>query len=691
MLARWMFVCLSLLLASPALAEICLETPPARSLDEAAAILNESFVAPVPGSTSDKGTRRRYNAKLINCNRKRDSLGKKIEQAIPARHTFPNRLPPQMVNGTFRFYGLYPLRYSYQLERKQGIWIVTVPIRFHWPASRKTQWVDLPYEKAAQLGLTAPGKICAKGDTVYEDLGNREVTAGFIGDAANSPAYVAKKDVMYYKDMFACRVGRETLYSGKTALNHIRDYWRDALTSIWNRPGFEINPVFIDCENSGGRQSCDKPSEADVNIWEKSKVVWDVRFNLDPDHRPSFKRWAGKWNHMHTGVSGNVVAHELGHKLGLDDEYGAPDITQEVTGKDCSDVYEDAHYHYIMCWHDASANGAQAVYPWIISRRYAAAKPPACKMDDDCNDNQYCDKGWLTIGRNECVSTHAYGTACSRDEQCGSERVCQGKPAGKCIKPASKALGRTCLKDNECISGSCDKDGRCQCKDDNDCGKSGQYCDRGWATIGKNQCKSRVAYGANCSRDEQCKENHVCQGKPLGKCIKPDTLAVGAKCIKDAECISGSCDKDGRCQCKDDKDCNSATQYCDKGWATLGKNQCKAKVLFRGSCSRDEQCGTGHICKGKPLGNCIKPSVLKIGELCLKDAECITGSCNKDKRCQCKTSRDCGSSAYCATGTLGIGKNTCVAYKKKGDSCSDDKQCKPKLDCKGVVGFKKCK
>ncbi len=143
-------------------------------------------------------------------------------------------------------------------------------------------------------------------------------------------------------------------------------------------------------------------------------------------------------------------------------------------------------------------------------------------------------------------------------------------------------------------------------------------------------------------------------------------------------------------QCRNDRDCGK-NHYCDKGWLTIGKNQCVAFKAYGAGCSRDEQCKSPSICKGKPVGKCITEASVNLGGRCIKDAECKSGSCDKDGKCQCKVNKDCGTGKYCDTGTAGIGKNSCKAFKKKDDKCSADKQCGPGLDCKGLPGLKKCK
>jgi Dickkopf N-terminal cysteine-rich region len=41
-----------------------------------------------------------------------------------------------------------------------------------------------------------------------------------------------------------------------------------------------------------------------------------------------------------------------------------------------------------------------------------------CHEDSECEPKEYCDRGWLTIGRNQCVFSRDEDDICTRDEQC---------------------------------------------------------------------------------------------------------------------------------------------------------------------------------------------------------------------------------------------------------------------------------
>ena len=55
----------------------------------------------------------------------------------------------------------------------------------------------------------------------------------------------------------------------------------------------------------------------------------------------------------------------------------------------------------------------------------------------------------------------------------------------------------------------------------------------------------------------------------------------------------------GAAACKKDSDCVAATEYCDKGALTIGKNTCKPKKANNKSCSRKKQCQSNRCKVGK--------------------------------------------------------------------------------------------
>jgi hypothetical protein len=64
-----------------------------------------------------------------------------------------------------------------------------------------------------------------------------------------------------------------------------------------------------------------------------------------------------------------------------------------------------------------------------------------CDQDSDCDPKEYCDRGWLTIGKNQCVFSRDEGEICTRWEQCETE-CCRyhawSNPVHPVCRPADK-------------------------------------------------------------------------------------------------------------------------------------------------------------------------------------------------------------------------------------------------------------
>jgi hypothetical protein len=319
-------------------------------------------------------------------------------------------------------------------------------------------------------------------------------------------------------------------------------------------------------------------------------------------------------------------------------------------------------------------------------------------LDDEYREN---DKGGKNAWR-DCYDAAAGGIGmsymmCSSGDYVSNEADSDYRTAPYFITTPSAAKGiYTWIITRRYAVGELE-----QCFSDADCGSS-HYCDAGTLGVGRNQCKADKRENDSCSADHQCASGAICKGKPVGKCITEASVALGAHCEKDAQCISGSCNTQSVCQCKSDGDCGGG-HYCDTGTLALGRNVCKAFKSQGESCSSDGQCLAPAECQGKPLGKCIVASSVALGGSCSKDAECNTGSCDNNGICQCTTDAHCGGSAHCSKGTLGIGRNICVsdtptlalgASCMRDDQCVSDScssqghcQCKRDSDC----GSRKCK
>jgi len=507
-----------------------------------------------------------YNADLITCNRKRDSNGGKVEKEISASHHFPDNLKARSIKGKYWYYSTAPLAYAYDLRRESGEWVVRVPMRFHWPTARKTDMIDISMELVNTLADPALTAFCDEKNTVFDKNG-KDVTRGYI--PVNNPSAGVKGTDTVHVDEKACRVNRTLKVNGISILRHLRQYFADSLKSVWDRTGwFRIEPVLLD--HGEGTAS-------DIHAWEKDGIVWELRLNLDPSSRASYKRWTFKWNHMYTGVPSHVIAHEFGHKLGFGDEYGwGPKATHSQ--RDCNMKNNFASSRYIMCSQLASwklmhnpYHGAKAVYVWLATRRYTIANELTCKTDTDCGDGFYCSKGTLTVGRNQCLALKPVGKACTRDAQCKTDR---------------------------CVAGSCGA--AHECLVDDDCGSNQFYCKTGLGDLDRNTCVVKLDDWKACTNDKQCKSGKCSGWRPQdgqisGICYTANSKSSGDTCKIDLECSTGACNSNKRCVCKQDSDCGNGN-WCNQG-IDLKENSCRSKLVKGTVCGVYGDIGVSRRCK----------------------------------------------------------------------------------------------
>jgi microsomal dipeptidase-like Zn-dependent dipeptidase len=234
---------------------------------------------------------------------------------------------------------------------------------------------------------------------------------------------------------------------------------------------------------------------------------------------------------------------------------------------------DDSAEGYLRMWERAhklgsapSGSGGELIIPGNDGT------PVACKTNTDCEAGKYCDTGFATAGKNQCLSVKSICSACSADKQCGTGNECKGLVGfQKCMKSNSALpMGASCCMNDQCQSNQCD-DGQCTCTDSIHC-ESGKYCDTGFLTAGKNQCLSVKPICSACSADKQCGTGNECKGLVgFQKCIRAGALSSGASCCMNDQCQSGQCEGDV-CVCSSDSHCPSGKK-CKK--PLLGKNRCE--------------------------------------------------------------------------------------------------------------------
>jgi len=567
--------------------QLCSRAPEGRHFAEAELLRAERFSNPRGQANGmanyTAAQRKRYEAWIIGCNRKNDDKSKKIEDGFRADHIFDDNIPARTIKGYFNYQSLFALRqrYAYQLERRDQKWIVTVPIKFDWPDERMTDMVDIPSSLARTLRLMRAGEVCEIGSTVFRADNPRRVEKGFIAweftadqldyihewqnerghdedlqvtepinsrrDYNNLPQDARSRsiftqdwwDIAVEETETSCRVSRSltmdnpatTADDTMSILGHLRVFWKTRIPSFWNLPSrngeaFEVRPRMIDCEGDRQKYGCDTATASELDDWKKDETVWKVRFNLRPNSRAKYKSSPIALNNIYVGSAMRVVAHELGHQLGLDDEYAYQG------GERCNFILPvdalgngGAANNYLMCDSDAARAGMQGVYAWIVTRRRVIAR---CEENWQCDDGYFCAK--YSLNRHICERKRPNGKTCTVAKQCRS---------GRCNL-------LTCKAQNEC-------------KKDNECGPIdgvGQYCDK----TGVNECTPKRSMGSDCGRKEQCQS---------GRCYAWKCKPLDA-CTKDYEC--------------------GDTEYCDKGTVSFGVNRCVLKRDRGKVCIRKDQC-----------------------------------------------------------------------------------------------------
>jgi len=288
-----------------------------------------------------------------------------------------------------------------------------------------------------------------------------------------------------------------------------------------------------------------------------------------------------------------------------------------------------------------------------------------CSEDDDCETNR-CET-FLT--GNQCQEVGQEGDTCSNNNDCGFGLDCRGlAPPWRCQKAISDN-GISCNSDNDCESGRCEMDGlgwKCvdigklgdSCSVDNDC-QSGR-CESNPILF---QCVSKGKLGDSCSVDNDCEEGLDCRGFTDWKCEIAKS-PIGTSCSSDTDCESGRCEMDGlgwKCvdigklgdSCSVDNDCESGR--CESNPILF---QCVNIGKLGDSCSEDDDCENDLECRGITSWKCELPKAPN-GARCTFDSDCASNRC------------ECGWG--CA----------CTSRGKKGDSCSNDGDCEPGLECKG--------
>jgi hypothetical protein len=317
-----------------------------------------------------------------------------------------------------------------------------------------------------------------------------------------------------------------------------------------------------------------------------------------------------------------------------------------------------------------------------------------CYRDADCSSS-VCVA--VAPGSRVCVDEQT-SSICNRDDQCAAPM--SGTGQSHCVLPPGTFLGSCsagtngspCVTSDECLAGY-------------GCALQGAVSILG-------ECTSH-AQGAPCAVNGDCAQNRCVSDDPnhFGVC---DTGALGTRCVKASDCLSGFCGG-GACTtgakgapCIIDADCS--THLCAGPGAGVDfVAQCTDGMEGSACWGRNSaQCEAGLVCdSGGGAGTCF--AVGSVGAPCQQDSDCLSQTCalplipipnvavcTEGMRGQrCHDSSQCDAGLHClSNGTLGV----CVAGVP-GDPCRVAGDCasgtcldmvSPSASCAGVANLGSC-
>lgn len=294
------------------------------------------------------------------------------------------------------------------------------------------------------------------------------------------------------------------------------------------------------------------------------------------------------------------------------------------------------------------------------------SQPPhdrGCERDEQCGTNMVCNSGACVPDIPECpAGRQCWTQCCEADEEC---------VAGMCVPSCSGDTSRCgeecCQLDEAClISGCCDSDSVCgevccaaeeSCRDNrcSDCPRelcNDECCDSGEVCLEVGCCDGDRICGEEgcCGRGEECVEGscvETCVGVRCdGTCCEPGEVCLDDRCQLPCEMdlCGGLCCSRGELCVADE--CCPSTRACDEtccadGTWCDGDGGCVAcdRPLCNSTCCPiDEVCYAGGCCVEERIcsDECCEPGSLCEGETCHLD-------CGEGLRC----SSDDGSEACC--------------------------------------------
>lgn len=206
--------------------------------------------------------------------------------------------------------------------------------------------------------------------------------------------------------------------------------------------------------------------------------------------------------------------------------------------------------------------------------------------------------------------------------------------------------------------------------------------------------------GATCDSTDQCNENICGQAPDMyseGLAIDADghhVLSCG-ECSDKMTCPAGTICSVSISDAGAYRSCIDTRSLATGQWC-MQHDDCKSMLCAAVSalthatcaeCSSDDDCDPGQVCGVDNVGNgaariCMRPTMRILGELCVEDAECDSGSCNQGACSECNETHPCKGGATCGIADvewLTVEASICApgaGKRESGDACTSDEDCK---------------
>ncbi len=127
------------------------------------------------------------------------------------------------------------------------------------------------------------------------------------------------------------------MVNGARITQHLTNFWKSSIERYWSR-GDRFRVLVLTNLNRP-----DIPRRLRRSF---KKFTWQVRMNHNKNSRAMYHATPYRPAPIYTGLNRDVIAHEFGHFLGLDDEYPEKSSSKAKPSQVCRNL---GGISYIMC------------------------------------------------------------------------------------------------------------------------------------------------------------------------------------------------------------------------------------------------------------------------------------------------------------------------------------------------------